>query len=510
MTIGLSSTDTELKAQFDFLIGERSYLEHRWEEYAGWTLPFLFPHEEFESTTEMQHDFHSLGAQALNHLSNKISVTLFPPSRPFFKIELTPEQDRAIQETEGFTAGDIEIFTSRAEQEAMRNAEKIKLRTAVILAMKNIIALGNTLIYYPEDFNSPAQVYNMRDYVVKRDMSGALLQIITKDRKVMQTLPAEYRTQMMGHGFKNDQKIDLYTGITRQQNGSFFVKQELENHVLTTEGIYPEDELPWTALTWNLTRGQDYGNGLVEEYAGDFHVISNLAESNLNLAAIASDIKILVNPMGQTDVKALNEAASGTFVYGLPTDVAYLQLEKLNELQFTTNMLESYEHRISAAFLLNTQVTRDAERVTAEEIRMNVNELEGSLGGVYSRLGEEMQQPIAKKLLRSVNKELAQLNPVILTGIESLSRNSEHEQIILFINDLAMLAQIPEPMIPFIKYDDMAKVLAANRGLEYTKFIKSTEEVEEEQEAAQEQQQEAVMGEAAAEGLGQQIGVQGI
>ena len=508
--IGLSSMETELKQQFEYLIGERSYLEHRWEDYAGWTLPFLFPHEEYYSTTEAQHDFHSLGAQALNHLSNKIAVTLFPPSRPFFKVELTPEQDQMMQEGEGFTAGDIDIFTSRAEQQAMRNAEKIKLRTAVVLSMKNLIALGNTLIYYPEDFESPAQVYNMRDYVVKRDMSGALLQIITKDRKSMETIPAEFRTQLMGKGLKEDQQIDLYTGITRTANNSFFVKQELENEIISTEGVYPEDNLPWTALTWNLMRGQDYGNGLVEEYAGDFHVISSLAQSNLNLAAIASDIKILVNPMGQTDVEALNESPAGTYVHGLPTDVAFLQLEKLNELQFTMNMLETYERRISSAFLLNTQVTRDAERVTAEEIRMNVNELEGSLGGVYSRLGEEMQQPIAKKLLQSVNKELAALNPVILTGVESLSRNTEHEQIIMYINDLAMMANIPEPMIPFVKYDDMAKVLASNRGLEYTKFVKSTEEVAAEQEEAQEDQQEAVMGEAVAEGLGQQIGLQGI
>ena len=100
MSIGLSSVETELKAQFDFLIGERSYLEHRWEDYAGWTLPYLFPHEEYFSTTEMQHDYNSLGAQALNHLSNKIAVTLFPPSRPFFKIELTPEQDALLQEQE--------------------------------------------------------------------------------------------------------------------------------------------------------------------------------------------------------------------------------------------------------------------------------------------------------------------------------------------------------------------------------------------------------------------------
>lgn len=509
MSIGLSLVDAELKAKFEALIGERSYLEHRWQDYAGWTLPYLFPHEETHSTTEMQHDFNSLGAQCVNHLGNKIATTMFPPSMPFFRIELTPELMGSLEE-EGFTKGDMEVFTSEAEQDAMRNAKKIRLRTKVIRAIKGLITLGNALLYFPDKNRDEAQVYNLRDYVVKRDLSGKVVQIIARENKLVGALPAEHNLTMKAHGYSDEDKIGLYTGVTLTSTGTYFVKQELENKEIVSTGSYPEKELPWLPLSWNLTRGQDYGNGLVEEYAGDFHVISSLSESNLNLAAISADIKILVNPMGQTDVDTLNNSDPGTYVYGLPSDVAYLQMEKLNELQFTGNMLDAYERRISSAFLLNTQVTRDAERVTAEEIRMNVNELEGSLGGVYSHLGEEMQQPIAKKLLGSVNPALANLEPVILTGVESLSRNNEHEQILLFIQDLGMLANIPEPMIPYIKFDDTAKVLAANRGLEYSKFVKDAEEVEEAQEENQAANQEAIMGEAAADGLGQRIGLQSI
>jgi hypothetical protein len=521
MINGLSTVDVELKQRFDELIGERSYLEHRWEDYAGWTLPYLFPHEEYYSTTEMQHDYQSLGAQCANHLANKIVMTLFPPARPFFKVELTPEQDAEIQE-QGFTPGDIDVFTSRAEKQAMRNAEKIKLRTTAINAMKNLIALGNTLVYYPEEVGKPSQVYALRDYVVKRDLSGLMTQTITRDRKDVSTVPLEYQDALEAKGYKPEDKVDLYTGITRQANGSYFVKQELCDVVITTDGVYPEKDLPWNALAWNLVRGQDYANGLVEDFAGDFHVLSSMAESNVNTIAIASDIKILVNPMGQTDVDTLNNSESGTYVAGIPTDVAYLQMEKMAELQYVTGFIDKYERRISSAFLLNTQVTRDAERVTAEEIRMNANELEASLGGVYSRLAEDMQLPLARLLLKSVNKELADMEPVILTGVESLSRNSEHEQMMLFLQDLGVMANIPEPMIPNLKWDDIAKILASNRGLEYSKMIKTTEEKEKEQQEAQaaEAEQQAQMsaadsmgqemGPGMAQGMGQQIGVQPI
>ena len=499
----LSRTDIEIKAAFDKCVMERSYLEHRWLDYAGWTLPFLFPHEEYYSTVEMQNDYQSLGAQAVNHLANKIVMTLFPPSRPFFKIEIDPQTSGALEEM-GFSEGDIDVFTSRAEREAMKNMEKVKLRTAVILAVKNLITLGNTIVYYPDKLNRPVQVYNLRDYTIKRDMSGQLMQILTRDRKHIDTLPTELRMMWDGNSPHADGRIDLYTSITLNEDNQFFVKQELEDTYLIPESfsIYPKDKLPWNALTWNLVRGQDYGNGLVEEYSGDLHVYSNMSESQMKLAAIAADIKILVNPMGQTDVDTLNESEAGTYVYGLPTDVAYLQLEKMAELNFVNHIMETYSRRISSAFLLGTQVTRDAERVTAEEIRMQTNELEASLGGVYSRLAEDMQQPLAMKLLESVNEELAALSPQILTGVESLSRNSEHEQMVLYINDLALMASIPEPLHPYIRWDDFAKVLASNRGLEYSKFVKDTEEVEEDTQQAITDETQSELGAALGAGLG--------
>ena len=501
----LSRDDIEIKAAFDKCVLERSYLEHRWLDYAGWTLPFLFPHDEYYSTIEMQNDYQSLGAQAVNHLANKITMTLFPPSRPFFKIEVGPGET-AILEEQGFTPGDIDVFTSRAEREAMKNMEKVKLRTSVILAVKNLIALGNTMIYYPQQLNKPTQIYNLRDFTVKRDMSGEVIQILTRDRKHMETLPVPLREMMdsKGGSYHSDERVDIYTSITRQDNGSFFVKQEMEDVYIIPESfsIYPKEELPWNALTWNLVRGQDYGNGLVEEYSGDLHVYSSMSESQMQLAAIASDIKILVNPMGQTDVDSLNESKPGTYVYGLPTDIAYLQLEKMAELSFVDHIMDTYSRRISSAFLLGTQVTRDAERVTAEEIRMQTNELESSLGGVYSRLAEDMQQPLARKLLESVNPDLAALSPQILTGVESLSRNSEHEQMILFINDLAMMMNIPEPLHAYIKWEDFAKVLASNRGLEYSKFVKDEEEVAEDTQQGITEQTQAELGAALGAGLG--------
>ena len=75
---GLSREDAELKTIFEQMKGERGTQESNWEQIAGWTLPYLYTQsEENSNQDEMQHDYQALGAQAVNHLANKIVMTLF-------------------------------------------------------------------------------------------------------------------------------------------------------------------------------------------------------------------------------------------------------------------------------------------------------------------------------------------------------------------------------------------------------------------------------------------------
>lgn len=486
MIKGLSQNDTELKALYDVRASTQSYLQQRWEDYAGWTLPYLYLQDEEPktATTELQGDYQSTGAQATNHLANKIAMTLFAPGRPFFRLDLTDEQRIEVMENSGLTGAELDHVLSLTEKRAMRNMEKVRMRTSVILALKHLIVLGNALMYFPEDKQQSTQVYNLRDWTIKRDLSGNILQLVMRDRISVQALSPELQAIVMAAGFDIEADVDLFTGVTRQDNDKFFVKQEIEDISIVPDTFetYEKDNLPWIPLTWELPRGYDYGIGLVEQYAGDFHQISSLSEALLNISAIAADIKILVSPMGNTDIDGLNNSPSGTYVYGNRDDVDYFQLEKLGDLSFITEQKSSYERRIGAAFLLNTSVTRDAERVTAEEIRLQANELESSLGGVYSRLAEEMQQPLAKRLLQSLNALLIDVDPVIVTGLESLSRTSELDQILLFFNDLALLEQLPELVQERLKVGDVMATFGSARNIDYKKFLKSEDEVSDDRE----------------------------
>jgi len=497
-------TEYKLKSMFNAKINERSDLHTKWEDYAGYTLPYLYPMDETGGTTEFQQDYQSVGAQATNSLSNKIVENMFPQYRPFFRIDLQKEQVAALEEN-GLTKGQIEEITANTEKEAIKSMADEAYRTASLIMLKNLIVLGNSLTYNPP--GQPAQVYSLKDWVVTRDRSGKWNCIIVRDRHIVDTLPPDLKEEAAIQGLTDpEDEVDIFTCIKRHTDGKIYAHQELEDYskVNRKGGVYTEASNPWLCLTWNLVRGHHYGIGLVEEYAGAFEQLSSYEEALMNLTAIASDIKRLVNPMGHTDIDTLNDSPTGAYVYGVEGDLAYAQMDKLSDYQFIALQRDKVERVISMAFLMESGVTRDAERVTKEEIVRQANELEGSLGGVYSRLAEEWQKPKAKHLMSTLNGPLAGIDVVVLTGLEALSRTSEHDAIMMFFNDLTILQNLPEAAVPYLKQNELMMVLASGRGVDTSKFLKTADEVKKEQQEAMERQAQQEAAIAQAQNAGQQ------
>src|SRR5690606_19410025 len=78
-----------IEARFNQLDGQRSTILTNCEQYAEWTLPYLFPRDYTNTeTVELQNPPDSIGARGVNHLANKVTTTLFRPQGPFFKLKL--------------------------------------------------------------------------------------------------------------------------------------------------------------------------------------------------------------------------------------------------------------------------------------------------------------------------------------------------------------------------------------------------------------------------------------
>ncbi len=490
-------------ARYIQLEGLKGDLHARCEDYARWTVPHLFPLNPTNNSTEVTRDYQSIGARGVNHLANKLVLVLFPAGRPFFRLNPVDEL-KATFERAGLGPTEIESALAKVEREAPKTLQKLGARSVLVRAMKELIVLGNVVLYHDEDAER-LQSYNVRNYVVQRDLSGNVLEMILRDEVAFATLPDKIQDEYRRNTPKAEpeQNVTLYTRIQRNYTTKRYdVSQAVDGLDLVDEGkgTYPFNELPWIPLAWELVRGRDYGAGLVEDFAGDFNSMSTLSESLTLGAAIAADIKFLVDPAGSTNAKDLNDAETGEYVYGRDQDIVAFGVDKTADWQFVQAIISAIEKRLGLAFLLNSAVTRDAERVTAEEIRFQAQELEGSLGGVYSRLAEDLQLPLARIAIAAGKFDLPLdgIELFILTGLESLSRTTELEQVLGFIQDLAALSQLPPEALRRLQLTDVMNIMAMGRALEKEKFVRSEEDVQaeiaREQQALQQQalQQQAV------------------
>ena len=137
---------------------------------------------------------------------------------------------------------------------------------------------------------------------------------------------------------------------------------------------------------------------------------------------------------------------------------------------------------------------------------MIAQELETSLGGVYSALASLLQAPIARWLLRQIDLPVRpqDFDLAIVTGLDALSRNGDLEALQRGLEIMSKTALLPQDLQMRIKMDKLAQKVGDGVGYDLSSVLKSQEEVQ------AEQQQQAAMrsaeatttaaGEAAAQG----------
>ena len=172
-------------------------------------------------------------------------------------------------------------------------------------------------------------------------------------------------------------------------------------------------------------------------------------------------------------------------------------------MRVVLDTVQRIEERLAYSFLLNTAIQRNAERVTAEEIRFMAQELESALGGVYSVLSQEMQLPLVNILMKrmSATKKIPKLpkgtvTPVIVTGVEALGRGNDLNKLRTYIQDLVQLSQVSPETIQRVNFDDLVTRLATGHGIDTTGLIKTEQELQAEMQAQQQAQQEQMVNEA--------------
>ena len=89
-------TAIDLEGRYSTLSATRNQYLDRGREYSKFTLPYILPDSDgIQGADSNQHGYQGIGAQAVNHLSNKLTTTLFPIQRSFFKLEFEAEAKAA-------------------------------------------------------------------------------------------------------------------------------------------------------------------------------------------------------------------------------------------------------------------------------------------------------------------------------------------------------------------------------------------------------------------------------
>jgi hypothetical protein len=485
---------------YDQLAGERDVLVTRAEEYAEWTLPTIFPRTGNNESDELQNDVQSFGAQAVNHLSNKLMIGLFNPSKSFFRLDAT---DKFLEELalQGISEEVIQSALQGAERESVKELDRLGAREPFTMLLQLLIITGNALLHFPQD--GEIEAYSMRNYVVKRDIKGFAYHIILCDAKKLDAFDPTIQAQLMKDPNNDkDKDIKLYTEIKWDyQTKKYHVHQYAEDIQLTddtTKGVYTADNCPYVPLVWKLVRGQNWGRGLVEDYAGDFHSLSSAERSSLEIVGIIAQVKGLVNPAGLTDVNELNNTVNGQWCSGRADDVEMLTFEKLHDkLTALEAYIEKKERRLSKAFLMDAAGVRDAERVTAEEIRLVARDLEMSLGGVYTRLAQTFQLPIARLLLQKIDFKIKgeKVEPIITTGLSALSRSGDLDSFRLFAQDASILASLDPEVRAELSIPRILNFIATNNNFDINVAFKTEEEKQADQQAQIASQEQEVQDE---------------
>ena len=453
------------------------------------TLPYLVRQDD-DSTGKrtLLQPYQSVGAKAVVTLAAKLMLAILPPQTAFFKLQM--REDKLGEQFDPELKSEMDLSFSKIERLIMDFIAQSNDRVVVHQALKHLIVSGNALIFMGKD---GLKHYPLNRYAVERDGNGNVIEIITKElvsRKVL-GIESPTPTDEVNNPDSYEDDAEVYTCVKMDESsGSWRWHQEVDGMILEgSQSTAPKNASPWLVLRFNTVDGEDYGRGRVEEFIGDLRSLDGLSQALVEGASVASKVVFLVSPSATTKPGTLAKAGNGAIIQGRPEDVGVVQVGKTADFATAANLAATIERRILEAFLVMN--IRNAERVTAEEVRLTQLELEQSLGGLFSLLTVEFLIPYLNRtmlILQRSNqipklpKEL--VRPKIVAGINSLGRGQDNESLTRFIQTVGQVLG-PDALMKYVDPSEAIKRLAAAQGIDVLNLVRTPEQLAEMQQQAQ-------------------------
>ena len=471
------------RAKYSMLTSGRTQFLDTAVECSELTLPYLVRQDDSASGKRtLLQPYQSVGAKAVVTLAAKLMLAMLPPQTAFFKLQV--RDDKLGETLDPMMRSELDLSFSKIERLIMDYIAASSDRVVVHQAFKHLIVSGNALIFMAKD---GLKHYPLNRYVVERDGNGNVIEIITKEmvsRKVLGLTPPPSEQPNDGDYGVDGDDAEVYTCVKLDESsGNWRWHQEVDDMILAgSQSTAPKNASPWLVLRFNTVDGEDYGRGRVEEFIGDLRSLDGLSQALVEGASVASKVVFLVSPSATTKPGTLAKAGNGAIIQGRPEDVGVVQVGKTADFATAANLAAQLEKRILEAFLVMN--VRNAERVTAEEVRLTQLELEQSLGGLFSLLTVEFLVPYLNRTLLILQRsnQIPRLpkdvvRPKIVAGINSLGRGQDNEALTRFIQTIGQVLG-PEALMKFVDPSEAIKRLAAAQGIDVLNLVRTPEQLE--------------------------------
>lgn len=490
---------TTAASRYAQLETERSPYLTRARDISKLTVPALMPDEGSNGSTTLPTPWTSIGTRGVVNLASKLLLVLFPPGESFAKLALSPKVKDELKATaQSGDADPVAIFEgalSKQEQAVMDRLEETGARPILFEAFKQIIGCGNVLIQITG--KGKLVQYRLDSYVCKRDREGNVLEIILQEKVARVTLTGDARTiadnMASGSDPRNEEDIVIHTWVRRDPKtpSLFRVHQEIKGVVIPgTNGRWPVDKSPMIAVATNRQSGESYGRSHAENSLGDLVSLDGLMQSVVEGAAGMAKILWMVEEGGVTDKDMVAKADNNAVMHGRAADVTVVRADKAGDFTVAKSTVDQLEQRISQSFLLTSSIQRQAERVTAEEIRLLAAELEDTLGGMYSLLSQELQAPVFNRVYFVMQRagELPALpkgtvKTQIVTGLAALGRSHDIQKLDTLLAGIAELAG-PQAVAEYVNIGSLIQRRATALGVDTSGLIRSEADVQQQRQAA--------------------------
>lgn len=517
------------KARYQKLRAARDPYLERAKAASRYSVPHLIPDDADTNTDTSReavtHLFSSLGGTAVSSLASKIMLALFPPTTPFVKFGIprhVRDQLKAQAQQAGGEITDADITDRLAirENEVKKAFDAKNMRPALSNVIQHLLVAGNVVLRYNKnDSEQPLRAWPISRFVARRSPNGSLKELVLLENVCLDDLPEATQQELnkTADQAKADPRRDVavYTHCV-MRGKKWEVYQEAESvRVEGSEGNFTPSDFPYLALTLFDVDGESYSRSMVELYYGHLYSINELTKSIVESSGAAAKLLFGIEPGSGIKPADLANKPNGGFFTGRNGQVWPLQVNKLAEMRTAQETIAEQTRAVQTGFLMNQSVQRDAERVTAEEVRYMIQELESAHAGMYAMLATAMQMPIAKWIVKELeaNKSLAKLPKeyeeiTVVGGLDALGRGTELSKLQTLVNLVAQSLG-PEAASMYLDPSGFILKVASSLGVEANGLIRSQEEVQQMQQQSQMQQMVETLGPNAINAMAQQQPQQG-